>query len=66
MEEKVSVPIPVIISKEGKWFVAECPLLNIATQGKDEEEVRENMEDLITEYFQDPDTPKPEIKTILS
>jgi len=60
------IPLPIVISREGKWFVASCPLLDIATQGKDEKEVRENMKDLIEEYFQDPDTHKPEMKAIMS
>lgn len=64
--KQIAVPLPVVISREGKWFVAACPLLDIATQGKNEKEVRENMEDLIEEYFQDPDTPKPTIKTMMS
>ena len=41
--------------------MAECPLLNIATQGKTEKEVKENMKDLIKEYLSDlnkPETPK--------
>jgi predicted RNase H-like HicB family nuclease len=63
---KITVPLPVFIAREGKWFVASCPLLDIATQGKTEEEVKSNMEDLIEEYFDDPDTPKPEIKSIMS
>lgn len=47
--------------REDGWFVAECPILDIATQGKTEEETKENMEDLINEYFRDPDTPKPKL-----
>jgi len=62
----VQVPLPVIIAKEGEWFVASCPVLDIATQGKTEKEVKEMMEDLINDYFKDPDTPKPEMKTIMS
>ena len=62
----MQIPLPVVIVKEGKWFVASCPLLDIATQGKTEEEVKEMMEDLINDYFRDPDTPKPKIKTIMS
>ena len=64
--EEMSAPIPIFINREGKWFVAECPVLNLATQGRTEKEVRENMKDLIEEYFQDPDTPKPELKTMMS
>lgn len=45
------MPLPVILTKEGKWFVAACPVLDIATQGKTEKEVKENMEDLINEYL---------------
>lgn len=50
---------PIIVAKEGKWLVASCPLLDIATQGKSEEEIKENMADLIKDYLSDPDTPKP-------
>ncbi len=52
------ISFPVLISKEGKWFVASCPMLDIATQGKNEEEVKENIVDLIEEYMEDPDTQK--------
>ena len=60
------ISFPVLISKEGKWFVACCPMLDIATQGRTEEEVKENMADLIEEYMQDQDTEKPDWESILS
>ncbi len=60
------ISFPVLISKEGKWFVACCPLLDIATQGITEEEVKENLEDLIEEYMEDTDTQKPDFETIKS
>ena len=66
MKKNIPIPLPIITSKEGKWFVAGCPLLDIATQGKTEKEVKENMEELINEYFSDPDTPKPKIKTMMT
>lgn len=53
------VLFPVLISKEGAWFVASFPLLELGTQGGTEEEVKANMADLIAEYMEDPDTPKP-------
>lgn len=53
------VNLPTIITREDKWYVAFCPILEIATQGKTEREVRDNMRDLIEEYMRDPDTPKP-------
>jgi predicted RNase H-like HicB family nuclease len=55
----VQVPFPVLIAREGKWYVASCPLLDIATQGKTEKEVKENIAELINEYLSDPDTTKP-------
>lgn len=58
--------MPVIITKENEWYVGSCPLLEIATQGKTEEEVKENLKDLIEEYMEDPDTKKPDIKTIIN
>ena len=42
------ISFPVLISKEGKWFVACCPILDIATQGRTEEEVKENMVDSVS------------------
>ena len=60
------ISFPVLLSKEGKWFVACCPILDIATQGRSEEEVKENMVDLIREYMEDPDTQKPDWETIMS
>ncbi len=63
METRISFPI--VIMKEGEWYVASCPQLDIATQGKTEQEVKENMEDLIDEYLNDEDTIKPEIEAEL-
>lgn len=58
MSKIVQYPIPIFIGQEGKWFVAECPLLNVATQGKTEKEVKENMKELLKDYLRDPDTSK--------
>jgi predicted RNase H-like HicB family nuclease len=62
----VQVPLPILITKENKWFVASCPLLDIATQGKTEKEVKENLAELITEYLSDPDTAKPSLEDLMS
>lgn len=66
MNRLFTLPFPVLIATEGKWFVAECPLLHIATQGKTEKEVKENMQDLIEEYLKDPDTSKDHLKDMAS
>jgi predicted RNase H-like HicB family nuclease len=62
----IQLPFPIIIAREGKWFVASCPLLDIATQGKTEYEVKENMADLINDYLSDPDTSKPSYEDLIS
>ena len=59
--KEINIPLPIVITKEGDWFVASCPWLDIATQGKTEEELKENMRDLIHDYLTDPDTKKPEL-----
>lgn len=65
MKNLIQFPFPIFITKEGKWFVAECPILNIATQGKTEKEVKENIKGLIEEYLSDPDTQKPKLKEMV-
>lgn len=62
----LQVPFPILLTKEGKWFVASCPILDIATQGRTEKEVKENIAELINEYLRDPDTTKPRLSDILS
>jgi predicted RNase H-like HicB family nuclease len=53
--------LPVVFGKEGRWHIAFCPVLDVATQGLSEKEARENIEDLIREYLSDPDVPKPDL-----
>jgi len=62
----IQVPFPILITKENKWYVASCPILDIATQGKTEKEVKENMADLINDYLNDPDTQKPSMEDLMS
>lgn len=55
INKMIQYPFPIFITQEGKWLVAECPILNIATQGKTEKELKENIKDLIKEYSRDSD-----------
>lgn len=63
---KIEFPFPVFITKEGKWFVAECAFFGIATQGKTETEVKENIKDLIEECIKDQDVLKPNLSGLVS
>ncbi|MDA4137423.1 MAG: hypothetical protein OK449_10555 [Thaumarchaeota archaeon] len=62
----LQIPLPIVMARENKWFVASCPILDIATQGRTEKEAKENMAALIDEYLRDPDTAKPSIDDLLS
>lgn len=62
----LEIPLPIVITREGKWFVASCPILDIATQGKTEKEVKENISNLINETLSDKDTPKPRLEDLMS
>ena len=41
-----------VIEKEGKRYVAHCPELDIASQGKSAEEARKNLQEAIELFFQ--------------
>ena len=62
----LQLALPVVIAKEKRWFVAACPVLDIATQGKTEREAKENIASLIDEYLKDPDTAKPSLDDLMS
>jgi predicted RNase H-like HicB family nuclease len=63
---KYSVPMPVVFCNGGKWVQAWCPLVDVASQGKNFEEAKKNIEEALDMYFQDKDTPKPALKSLLS
>jgi len=41
-----------IIEKDGQWYVAHCPELDIASQGKSVKEARKNLKEAIALFFQ--------------
>ena len=47
--------------QEGKWFVAQCVELGVASHGRSEVEAMANLEEAVLLYLQDDDTG--EIKT---
>jgi len=49
------------IFQEGKWYVAHCPELEIASQGKSVELALENLREAIELYLQDEDAKVPEV-----
>lgn len=62
----IRVTVPILIAREGKWFVASSPILDVATQGLTEKEAKENLADLINEYLRDPDARKSSLDELMS
>lgn len=63
---KYSVPLPVIFCNGGKFVQAWCPVVDVATQGNSHEEAKKNMEEVLDMYFEDEDTIKPSLKSMMS
>ena len=60
MENTISVPFVVFKSPSGsKWYIATCPVLDIATQGETYEKAVKNIKEVIELYLEDEDTEKP-------
>lgn len=59
MEKIITVPFVVFKSpSDSKWYIATCPVLDIATQGASYEEAVKNIKEAIELYFEDIDTEK--------
>jgi predicted RNase H-like HicB family nuclease len=56
-----SLEFSSVISKEGKLYVANCPELEIASQGESVESALENLREAIELYLQDEDAKVPDI-----
>ena len=44
----------VTVWREGDWFVAQCLDVDIASQGRTEQEVLKNLQEALELYFEDP------------
>lgn len=50
---KFNVSLPVLIFKEGKYFVAHTPALNLSTQGNSFDEVKERFGEIVEIFFEE-------------
>lgn len=48
-----------IVTKENRWFVSLCPELDIASQGKTQEEALKNLKEAVKLYLEDEDAKIP-------
>jgi predicted RNase H-like HicB family nuclease len=51
--KKPSYKLPVLITKQGRRFVAYTPALDISTSGKSEKEVKTRFEELAELFFEE-------------
>lgn len=65
LESVGKIPFPGIIRKEGKWFIATTPILELCARGKTEEDAIESLKAMIEDYMSDPDTTKPNIENVV-
>jgi predicted RNase H-like HicB family nuclease len=56
-----SLEFSSVVTREGKWYVADCPELEIASQGKTIELALKNLREAIGLYLQDEDAKVPEV-----
>jgi predicted RNase H-like HicB family nuclease len=56
---------PASVWREGDWYVSQCLEVDVASQGKSEEEALENLKEALELYFEPPNaTLPPKIRTI--
>lgn len=51
-----------MVTREGKWYVALCPELDIASQGKNVEDALSNLKEALGLYLTDEDVKLPETR----
>ncbi|MEZ8219941.1 hypothetical protein GG496_000108 [Candidatus Fervidibacteria bacterium JGI MDM2 JNZ-1-D12] len=43
-----------IVWREGRWFIAQCLEVDVASQGRTEKEALENLKEALELYFEEP------------
>jgi len=51
--------LPAVITREGRFFVAICPVNNVASQGETVEEALKNLKEALELYYEDEDVEPP-------
>ena len=59
-QKQLKSGLNVLIWKEGKWFVAKCVEVEVASQGKTKKEALKNIEEALQLYFEDEKAPLPQ------
>jgi predicted RNase H-like HicB family nuclease len=58
-------PFAATVWREGKWYVAQCVEIDVASQGESEEEALTNLKEALELHFEPPQaTRPPQLRTI--
>jgi len=57
--EVMKRPFAATVWREGKWYVSQCLEIDIASQGKTEEEALANLKDALELHFEPPHATRP-------
>ncbi len=52
-------PFPASVWREGRWYVAQCLEIDIASQGATEQEALDNLREAIELHFEPPQATRP-------
>ena len=58
-QKSIKNGINAIVWQEGKWFVAKCLEIELASQGKNQKEALKNLEEAMDLYFSEEKVPLP-------
>ncbi|KKS97497.1 MAG: hypothetical protein UV73_C0008G0017 [Candidatus Gottesmanbacteria bacterium GW2011_GWA2_43_14] len=53
IKKRLKSGLNILLWQEGKWFVAKCVEVEIASQGKTKKEALKNIEEALELYFED-------------
>ncbi len=53
LKNKISYKLPLVITKQGKRFVAYTPALDLSTSGKTEKEVKKRFEEIASLFLEE-------------
>lgn len=48
---RFSMHLPAVITKKEKWYLAECPILDISSQGSTEDEAKKQLSEAIAVFL---------------
>lgn len=52
----MKLDLTAVVWQEGPWFVSQCVEIDLASQGKSEEEALKNLKEAVLLYLQDDET----------